>query len=82
MMSPVTSTSVATNGADEVNYSRARPRALDAVVLLDAISRVTGVEEEFAWQQGARAHDRSKRCGRTNAAFTDSNSGDMEVAAA
>src|SRR5262249_55233797 len=39
----------ATNRADEVNYSRARPRALDAVVLLDAISRVTGVEEEFAW---------------------------------
>jgi hypothetical protein len=39
----------ATNRADEVNYSRARPRALDAVVLLDAISRVTGVEEPFAW---------------------------------
>jgi hypothetical protein len=38
-----------TNRADEVNYSRARPRALDAVVLLDAISRVTGVDEEFAW---------------------------------
>jgi hypothetical protein len=38
-----------TNRADEVNYSRARPRALDAVVLLDAISRVTGVEEQFAW---------------------------------
>ena len=38
-----------TNRADEVNYSRARPRALDAVVLLDAITRVTGVEETFAW---------------------------------
>jgi hypothetical protein len=38
-----------TNRGDEVNYSRARPRALDAVVLLDAISRVTGVEEPFAW---------------------------------
>jgi hypothetical protein len=38
-----------TNRADEVNYSRARPRALDAVVLLDAISRVTGVEEPFVW---------------------------------
>jgi hypothetical protein len=37
------------NRADEVNYSRARPRALDAVVLLDAISRVTGVDEQFAW---------------------------------
>src|SRR5262249_26336224 len=31
------------------NYARARPRALDAVVLLDGISRATGVEEEFAW---------------------------------
>jgi hypothetical protein len=38
-----------TNRTDEVNYSRARPRALDAVVLLDAISRVTGVEEKFEW---------------------------------
>ncbi|HJT77700.1 MAG TPA: DUF1549 and DUF1553 domain-containing protein, partial [Gemmataceae bacterium] len=38
-----------TNRADEINYSRARPRALDAVVLLDAISRVTGVEEQFTW---------------------------------
>ena len=36
----------ATNRADEVNYSRCRPRALDAVVLLDAISRVTGVGRE------------------------------------
>jgi hypothetical protein len=39
----------ATNRADEVNYSHARPRALEAVVLLDAISRVTGVEEKFTW---------------------------------
>jgi hypothetical protein len=38
-----------TNRADEVNYARSRPRALDAVVLLDAISRVTGVEEQFVW---------------------------------
>jgi hypothetical protein len=38
-----------TNRTDDVNYSHARPRALDAVVLLDAISRVTGVEEKFAW---------------------------------
>jgi hypothetical protein len=38
-----------TNRTDEVNYSRARPRALDAVVLLDAISQVSGAEEEFAW---------------------------------
>ncbi|HZW30911.1 MAG TPA: DUF1549 domain-containing protein, partial [Isosphaeraceae bacterium] len=43
----------ATNRGDEVNYARARPRALDAVVLLDAISRVTGVEEEFAWHDFA-----------------------------
>jgi hypothetical protein len=39
----------ATNREDEVNYSRARPRALEAVVLLDAISRVTGAEEKFAF---------------------------------
>ena len=39
----------ATNRADEVNYARSRPRPLDAVVLLDAISRVTGVEEKFVW---------------------------------
>ncbi|HKB36617.1 MAG TPA: DUF1553 domain-containing protein, partial [Gemmataceae bacterium] len=38
-----------TNRMDTVNYSRSRPRALDAVVLLDAISRVTGVEEKFTW---------------------------------
>jgi hypothetical protein len=40
-----------TNRTDEINYSRARPRALDAVVLLDAISRVTGVQEKFAWHE-------------------------------
>src|SRR5205807_854510 len=39
----------ATNRADAVNYSRARPRALEGVVLLDAISRVTGTEEQFVW---------------------------------
>src|SRR4029077_19623983 len=38
-----------TNRKDEVNYARARPRRLDAVVLLDAISRVTGVDEKFVW---------------------------------
>src|SRR5262249_14148478 len=36
-----------TNRMDEVNYSRARPRPLDAVVLLDAISQVTAVEEKL-----------------------------------
>ena len=36
-----------TNRDDRINYSRALPRALDAEVLLDAISEVTGVEETF-----------------------------------
>ena len=36
-----------TNRDDELHYSRALPRRLDAEVLLDAISRVTGVNEEF-----------------------------------
>src|SRR5262249_58558072 len=38
-----------TNRLDEINYSRSLPRRLGAVVLLDAMSRVTGVEEKFAW---------------------------------
>ncbi|MEX2264849.1 MAG: DUF1553 domain-containing protein [Bryobacteraceae bacterium] len=38
----------ATNEADEINYSHARPRPLDAEVLLDAISDVTGVPETFS----------------------------------
>ena len=36
-----------TNREDEINHSRALPRRLDAEILLDAISRVTGVEEAF-----------------------------------
>ena len=36
-----------TNKDDEINYSRALPRRLDAEILLDAISRVTDVEESF-----------------------------------
>jgi hypothetical protein len=36
------------NKEDRVNYSHALPRALDAEVLLDAISAVTGVPEVFA----------------------------------
>ena len=40
-----------TNRQDEINYSRSRPRPLEAVVLLDAISRVTGVDEKFAWDK-------------------------------
>ena len=37
-----------TNRDDRVNYSQALPRPLDAEILLDAISQVTGVAEEFA----------------------------------
>ena len=36
-----------TNKNDEINYSRALPRRLEAEILLDAISRVTDVEEKF-----------------------------------
>ena len=36
-----------TNEGDRLNYSRARARPLEAAVLLDAVSRATGVEEEF-----------------------------------
>ncbi len=36
-----------TNESDHLNYSRALPRPLDAEVLLDAISEVTGVPETF-----------------------------------
>jgi hypothetical protein len=37
-----------TNKGDQVNYSHALPRPLDAEVLLDAISDVTGVPEVFS----------------------------------
>ena len=43
----LTSEANATNEDDEINYSRFRPRLLDAVVHLDAISRATGVDEVF-----------------------------------
>ncbi len=56
-----------TNKHDRINYSRALPRQLEAVVLLDAISDATGVPEEFevhpksvgegAPRPGARAVD-------------------------
>ncbi len=36
-----------TNKEDRINYSRNWPRRLDAEVLLDAISRVSGVDEDF-----------------------------------
>jgi hypothetical protein len=42
-----------TNRDDQMNYGRSRPRPLEAVVLLDAISRVTGVDEKFAWHKFA-----------------------------
>lgn len=38
----------ATNEEDQVNYSHALPRPLDAEILLDAISDVTGVAESFS----------------------------------
>lgn len=37
-----------TNQSDEINYSRAFPRALEAEVLLDAICQVTHFEEVFS----------------------------------
>ena len=43
----LSSTPNETNKDDKINYSRALPRPLDAEVLLDAISQVTGVPEEF-----------------------------------
>jgi hypothetical protein len=44
-------TANATNRDDAINYARSRPRALEAVVLLDAVSRVTGVPEAFAFDK-------------------------------
>jgi hypothetical protein len=38
----------ATNNDDRINYSRALPRALDAEILLDAVSQVTGSTEIFS----------------------------------
>ena len=43
----LTSKPNATNSGDEINYSHALPRPLDAEVLSDAISEVTGVPETF-----------------------------------
>ena len=36
-----------TNAADRINYSHSWPRALDAEILFDAISDVTGVDQRF-----------------------------------
>ena len=41
------------NRKDRVNFSRALPRPLDAEVVLDAISQVTGISEDFHhWDPG------------------------------
>ena len=41
------------NRKDRTNYSRALPRPLDAEVVLDAISQVTGISEDFLhWDPG------------------------------
>lgn len=42
-----------TNADDMVNYSRSWPRAMDAEVLLDAISTLSGVPEDFVRASGA-----------------------------
>ena len=42
-----------TNAGDRINYSYAIPRHLDAEVLLDAISHVTGVAQVFAHARSA-----------------------------
>jgi hypothetical protein len=41
-----------TNHEDRINYSHAQPRPLDAEVLLDAISNVSGVPELFVYKRG------------------------------
>ena len=41
-----------TNRSDTINYSRALPRALEAEVLLDALSSATGVAEAFLLPEG------------------------------
>ncbi len=46
-----------TNEDDTINYSRSWPRALDAEVLLDAISAVSGVPESFTRASGPGGTD-------------------------
>ena len=50
-----------TNKNDLVNYSHRRPRGLDGEILLDALSSVTGVLEEFknSWMGAAPAGTRA-----------------------
>ena len=51
----LTSVSNPSNQDDRINYSHHVPRLLDAEVLLDAISQVTGVPEEFENSMGGKA---------------------------
>ncbi len=51
----LTSLSNPSNPNDLINYSHHVPRLLDAEVLLDAISQVTGVPEEFENSAGGKA---------------------------
>ncbi|MCH2695092.1 MAG: DUF1553 domain-containing protein [Acidobacteriia bacterium] len=48
----LSSSSNKTNRRDTINYSRAFPRALEAEVLLDALSSATGVAEAFLPPEG------------------------------
>ncbi|MFN0051005.1 MAG: DUF1549 domain-containing protein [Planctomycetales bacterium] len=47
-----------TNRGDKLNYSRALPRPMEAAVLLDAISSVTGIDEHFKYHPMAGGPDR------------------------
>ena len=51
----LSSTPNQTNQNDEINYSHTRPQPLDAEILLDAISMVTGVPEKFKGSDGGEA---------------------------
>ena len=51
----LTSVPNGSNQEDRINYSHHVPRLLDAEVLLDAISEVTGVPEEFENSMGGKA---------------------------
>jgi hypothetical protein len=51
----LSSASNETNRDDRINYSHALPRPLDAEILLDAVSRVTGTPEVFKLPNGGMA---------------------------
>ena len=46
-----------TNRSDQINYSRAFPRPMEAAVMLDAISSATGVDERFKYHAMAGGPD-------------------------